>query len=148
MSGPGFGGDWQGERRKQERAAKRRAAERADDARVGALEQRRFAELALAHRHEHTFFESVAARIDGGGTVSPKQAAMLLQIAVERGWSTKVSAQAVPPAKQGKLERELCDYTGDDELLLAFAERCRRGEALTNSERGKANWLLQQEGLR
>src|SRR5262245_36512347 len=148
MSGRAFGGNWQADKNKRDNAAKRRDAERADDARVAALEQQRFTELARAHRHEHGFFESVASQIDAGRPISKKQAAMLLEIAGERGWSTKTNRQSAPNAKQGKIELELRDYAGDDAALLAFAERCQRGEVLTNSERGKANWLLQQEGLR
>src|SRR5262245_24619966 len=148
MSGRAFGGNWQSDQRKRDNAAKRRDAERADDARVAKLEQQRFTELARAHRHEHAFFESVASQIDAGRPLSKKQAATLLAVAGERGWSTKATRQTAPNPKQGKIEVELRDYAGDDPTLLAFAERWRRSEHLTNSERSKANWLLQQERLR
>src|SRR5262245_18731091 len=121
MSGQAFGGNWQADKRKRDNAAKRRDAERAEDARLAALEQQRFTDLARAHRNEHGFFESEASQIDAGRPISKKQAATLLEIAGERGWSTKTSRQGTPNAKQGKLELELRDYVGDDATLLAFA---------------------------
>lgn len=162
MEGRAFGGNWGAERRRLDNAKKLREAERADEQRVRGLEQRRYVELAQAHRHEHAYFESVAAQLDNGGKLSQRQAAMLLKIAGEQGWSTALAAEAAEPkkaptvgkgggsdgVKQGKIERELLDYAGDDPTLTEYAERCRAGEALSNSERGKANWLLRQQGLR
>ena len=82
--------------------------------------------------------------------MSPKQAATLLKIAVEKGWSTRAANKSSAPAgmNQGKIERELRDYMGDEPELQGYAERCRAGAVLSQKERGRANWLLSQEGLR
>jgi hypothetical protein len=112
--------------------------------RIGELDRQRVAKITRSHPR-HPLCRAVAKRLDGGDAPTKAQAAAVLRVAAEQGWSTAIERTSLPvdPTRQpGKIEADLCGYLGRDVLLVGFVERCQQGEALTDRERGQAGHAL------